>query len=129
VCFGFRTHSDVFCGALEINYSTDYPEIDFSNSDDMQSFVKILLTKAKDWSYEKEFRVIAKEGESEEFLTLKNGMLNISRTDLTTVIVGCSTSAENIEAIRRMISEREQPVDLFAAKPAPNRYTLSLQPL
>jgi len=129
VCFGFTSQSEIFSGALEVNYKIDYPEIDLTDSDDMQNLGKMLLTKADAWSYEKEFRLVAKEGESENFLTVNDGFLEFNPNDLKRVIVGCLMAEGDLSEIRRLISKRTQPIELYSVKPIPDRYSLSLHRL
>lgn len=129
VCFGFKTRSEVFCGALEVTYLEKYPVIDFSTEDEMAFMGDTLLTKAEAWRYEREFRLIAKEGESEEFLTVQDGFLSFSPDDVTVVIVGCSMPDADLATLRSIIAQREKAVDLYVARPAPDRYVLVLQRL
>lgn len=129
ICLGFSTRSEIFSGALEVNYGVEYPEIDLTDSDDMQNLVKILLTKAEGWSYEKEFRLIAKEGESENFLVVNNGFLEFDARDLKTIIVGCLMSEETIAELRILINQRAEPIELQVVRPIPNRYGFTLQSL
>lgn len=127
VCFGFNTRSLVFCGALEVNYREDYPQIDLIDDDDFAYLRDTLLTKAKSWSYEDEYRLIAKEGESDSFMVVDDSFASFEPQDLHSVIVGTSISTANIETIRELLARREHPVQLLQARPNSNKYALILE--
>ena len=126
VCMGFTTRCETFCGALEVNYVEDYPAIDITESDEA-ALTNILLTKASAWKHESEFRLVAKEGTSEGFLTVKDGIYEILPTDLKVVIVGCCASNAHVASIKQILSERKHPVQLLAMRPVRNRYVLEPQ--
>lgn len=129
LCFGFKSTSKVFSEALEVNYSELYPQLDPSENDDDKFFRDALLTKAKQWSYEKEFRVIAKEVDSEAYISLKNGFLTFDPTDLVSIVLGCSATTDDIQTLKIILKERKSPVELFQARPASDRYSLIIQDL
>lgn len=129
LCFGFKSTSKVFSEALEVTYSELYPQLDPSENNENKFFRDALLTKAKAWSYENEFRLIAKESESESFFTLQNGYLSFNPEDLASVIVGCSTLEEDILILKEILKDRESPIELFRVLPSSDRYSLVIQDL
>lgn len=129
LCFGFKTASNVFSEAMEVTYSELYPQLDPAENDENKFFRDALLTKAEVWCYEKEFRLIAKESDSESFFTLENGYLSFDPADLVSVIVGCSASENDIQVLKKILNERKLPVELFQARPASDRYSFVIQDL
>ena len=127
VCFGFKTESDRFCAALEVKYSKTYPEVDLSSEDELAFLHDTQLTKAEQWGYEKEFRLLAKEGGSPKSLAVSDGFASFETRDLSLVIVGCLISDDNLRAIREIITQRKSSVPLYQVRPAPDRYELVLQ--
>lgn len=65
ICIGFDTDQKPFSSAKMVNYSDERPAADF-NSDSEKLFSRVLLTKSKHWSYEREWRSIKRTIESEE---------------------------------------------------------------
>lgn len=129
VCFGFETESDRFCGALEVKYSKTYPAIDLSSEDELALLHDAQLTKAEQWSYEKEFRLLAKEGGSEKSLSVTDGFASFETRDLSMIVVGCLIEDADLGTLRKLISKRRSPVELYQVRPAPDRYELILQRL
>lgn len=127
LCFGFKTKSDVFSEAMEVNYSEFYPELNHAEEDEIKFFRDALLTKAEAWSYENEFRLIAKTHDSESFFTLENGYLSFSPEDLVCVIIGCSALEDDIQMLKKILNKRNLPVKLFQARPASDKYSLKIQ--
>lgn len=127
VCFGFRTSTEAFCGALSVEYSPSYPAIDMTDDDEMLFVRQTLCTKAQDWSYENEFRLVAKEGESEGFVTVEGGFLNVGTDALERVIVGCLMSPDNVDQVLRMARTRAKPVPVYRACRVAEFYNVSLE--
>jgi len=72
-CIEFVRLSNNLLGKIEVtrpvDYYCDYPEVEPLNSSgniDRSIFRKMLFTKAKDWSYEKEWRLTYDEGNNTE---------------------------------------------------------------
>lgn len=129
ICFGFKTRSDSFCGAMEVNYSKMYPQIAFNEGDECGFLRGTLLTKAEDWSYEDEYRLIAKEKNSENFLSLEEGYLTFEPSDLVKVIVGCQVLPEDILAMKEIVGRSSSSIELLQVRPAADRYSLILHTL
>ena len=58
VCLKFDASKTFFTSALQVRYDSTYPRILFSPEDQDASVRKILLSKSKDWAYEKEWRPV-----------------------------------------------------------------------
>jgi hypothetical protein len=93
-CLEFDTNYFLFDGKLNLNpvdYSNSFPT--YPHVDIVQNPLIVnspLTTKSKDWKYEKEWRLIVKEG---------NSALEYDAKALTAIYFGCWASKENMEKI------------------------------
>ncbi|MEZ4810316.1 MAG: DUF2971 domain-containing protein [Allomuricauda sp.] len=95
MCLGFenRTHT------IPINYSDDFPIIDFTDKDEQQKileFAKIMTTKSSQWSYERERRMI--------FIPEIDNKVEYPG-ELKFVNFGIKTSVEDIEKVKKAIND------------------------
>jgi hypothetical protein len=103
VCLEFALDSPVFGSAREVLYLSSYPEWaphSLMNDDDPH----VLLTKADDWKYEREYRVVGlAEGISRPVeqhpLILSGKFLRLPPSALQAVIVGCEADYEEITRV------------------------------
>lgn len=65
ICIGFDTDHKPFSSAHLVSYSDERPAAEF-NSDPEKLLTRVLLTKSKHWSYEREWRSIKRTIESDE---------------------------------------------------------------
>lgn len=127
ICLGFATASETFCGCLEVTYSETYPDIDLTTNDHAGFLRDTLLTKAACWSYEDEYRFLAKEGCTDQFIAARDGFVSFAPQDLRIVIAGCRMTDENLNSLRRIIKARKPCIPLFQAQPATDRYALHIE--
>lgn len=129
VCFGFKTKSIVFCSALEVSYAKEYPQLNPAENDECKFLRDVLFTKAEEWGYECEFRLIGKESNTENFLSLSEGFLNFEPTDLEFVVVGSLIDDSQVKVLNEILIKRKAPVTLLKAVPDKEKYNLVLQQL
>ena len=85
----------------------------------------MILTKAKDWSYEKEFRLIARpEVDETDPLKLYGDYLRIPSDALEAVIVGCRG---DYEAVYKIVNEHAPGLPIKRAVLTPNHYSLTIE--
>lgn len=65
ICIGFDTDYKPFRSASQVSYSDGRPSAEF-NSEPENLLKRVLLTKSKHWSYEKEWRSIKRTIENDE---------------------------------------------------------------
>lgn len=123
VCFGFHTDNPIFSEALEVTYTENYPQLNPAEEDECKFLRDVLFTKAKEWESEREYRLIAKENDSEEFFILREGYLPFNSQNLACVIVGCSMPEPDIQKLKSIIIRRKDHVDLFQVHPAKEKYS------
>ena len=97
-CLGFQFSGAWLSerGVYPVDYSRQYPELNFAKIWYVDGLSKILLTKSEDWKYEKEWRIIKADGEG----------LNDYPGELVEVIFGLRTTEEDQEMIRRILNDK-----------------------
>ena len=113
VQFGVELPTE-FVVPLPIKYSPQYPIVNPIVGKEMD---KTLLTKAQQWKYEQEWRIITPK---------RNGPLPFSSQCLTGVIFGCKMSDEHKELIRAWCKERQPAITYCQARQSPNSYQLNI---
>ncbi|MBT0654323.1 DUF2971 domain-containing protein [Geomobilimonas luticola] len=122
ICLKFLAESTTpFFGlAQQVNYKEDYPEVDLlahSPDDQVQSF---LLTKAIDWAYEEEWRIIGhNKGSGPKFFP---------EEFLLEVIFGARMKQEDKEEVLSWLSKRNKPVQVSQASLSPGSFSLKIEP-
>ena len=122
---------------LPVRYSDEYPVVNlfemerFVNGGDplapskQQEFVeRIYLTKAKDWQYECEWRVIDLIGSY--FAAHGRGFRQISPEQLTGVIFGCRTTEPDKTKIGESIALGNTHPKFYAAKESADSFALQI---
>ncbi|MEN2283282.1 DUF2971 domain-containing protein [Algoriphagus sp. SE2] len=103
MCLGFEIEDTNSAGIYKVDYSQNYPDLDFGNLWHKDGMMKILWTKSLEWQYEKEWRLITMEGDK----------LEDYKGRLTEVIFGCRTSTTDKDNIRNML--KDDKVDFLNA--------------
>ena len=100
-CIGFVRKNDNSVGditkARPVKYDCNYPEInpfDENGNYDRSSFKKMFFTKAKDWKYEKEWRLVYDEGGKEQPLP----------ANISSIIFGLKMSEGHKATIRKILA-------------------------
>jgi hypothetical protein len=99
IALQFETAQDiaVFGQALPVNYSNDYPVVNWLN--ETEHMVQKLLRKYQGWEYEDELRIVLPE-EARRFIKFRP-------IALSGIIIGCSASEKTIERLNEIIAERK----------------------
>lgn len=92
VCLKFDLLEDLdfFTFIQKVNYSNDYPKIDYLK-DSKNALSKILGTKSKHWEYEQEYRVIK--------IHANNNRFQFNKKSLIEITFGCNTQKDKIISI------------------------------
>jgi hypothetical protein len=109
-CLEFDTQNNFFGKALEVKYSEKLPIINIIEYENMNhsQFADILLTKAKDWEYEREWRIVNHwEGP---------GVKRFPPAALTGVIMGCRISDKHRTFLTTLIKQREPRPQMYEAR-------------
>ncbi len=102
VCLQFQLAHDVliFSRAFSMEYSNEYPVVDYLEGDYQKSIVPTLFRKARNWEYEQERRIIQLSG--------ANHYLAFNPAALTALVLGCELDATSEENIKKLLIERQQ---------------------
>jgi len=122
ICLKFLAENTIpFFGlAQQVKYEKYYPEVDLlatSHNDQVQAF---LLTKAIDWAYEEEWRIIDHENGP--------GIRVFPEKFLLEVIFGARTKQEDKEDVLSWLSKRKYPVQVSQALLCSGTYSLKIEP-
>lgn len=124
ICLRFEIARDpeTLLRALPVQYSEQYPVIDWITADYADRTIDALLTKSPHWRYERERRIVL-DGAAGKFLPFLPGAL-------THVIYGCKTPLPAIATVRDLLSERARAgkpsVKELYARQSPNQFSLGI---
>lgn len=121
LCLKFvATNQTPFFGlALPVNYVSSYPEISITSPDDEQ-IDAFLLTKAIDWCYEEEYRIIDyDQGACDKIFPAEL---------LAGVILGARMAPDDKRAVVEWVSERKCHMELLEASVASGSFSLEIRP-
>lgn len=121
LCLKFEAteHTPFFGAAQQVIYRDNYPDISIVNSaeEHVDSF---LLTKATNWSYEQEFRII-------DFI---NGAGNrrFPPELLSSVIFGSRMTIDDKKVVLEWVNSRKNKIELLEAAIIPGTFSLEINP-
>lgn len=117
--FDITEDTDFFCFPIHVNYSENYPRENYIK-DEKKAINSILTTKAIDWQYEKEIRVIKPFDKQNEF--------TFKKTALKEIIFGCKTEPQKIQEIKDLTTKnRFTHVEFSQAIMDSNEYKLNFK--
>ncbi len=102
-----------------VEYTEKHPLINPYTMTDEENFIKQLLTKSKEWEYEKEFRMMLLGG--------TNKTKPFPKFAIKRVIIGCNVSPENMEKLIEIIKARKSKVYVYQAEKAPDKFKLNFK--
>ena len=123
LCLGFRVAADAsfFARAQPVCYSEEYPSIDMLNDLPQKQVEAFILTKAKGWTYEHEWRIVDHDTGPGENAFISGALCEI--------VFGSKMEKSDRAFVRECIAERAQLVKFYEAHPAAGTYALSIEPL
>ena len=123
VCLQFELARDVrtFAQALPVNYSQDYPILNWVN--EAESVTSVLLRKYKGWEYEHEQRITLPDA--------AGTFIYFRPVALPGMIIGCSASDETVERLNDLIRERSllafPPLKLYRTYKHDSKYRIIIK--
>ncbi len=123
VCLKFSTANNLFASAKEITYQKRFPELVLGKEENVKA---ILLTKAAEWAYEREYRVVARDSEAglpegASMVMARRNRVELPQGTLVSIIAGCQASYGQISSL---IDEVAPGLSLIQARQVPNRYQI-----
>jgi len=117
-CLEFDRNNEFFGRSQPMGYQEEFPNVNFFTSSQWEKTKAMLLTKAKRWDYEREWRIIDhNEGP---------GIKHFPAEFLSGVILGCQISPENKENMFGWCRKREQPPTLYEARKKQKEFGLDI---
>jgi hypothetical protein len=117
ICLGFEVEDPGQAGIYKVQYSDEYPELDFNRIWHKDGMMKVFWTKSNEWAYEKEWRLVTVEG----------GKLETYKGSLVNVTFGCRASDSHKKEIKTLMKDKK--VDFWEAKLDDNRFRVNIQKL
>jgi hypothetical protein len=126
ICLQFNVRSDPFLGACQVSYQRELP-LSTLPEHEVDAMTNALLTKSEIWSYEREFRVIAKnpEYQSPRVPTAHDGFVQMSNDALERIIVGCACPDDCVDAIVEAVRRHRPRVSVRRATRRTDIYGLA----
>ncbi|TSK07302.1 MAG: DUF2971 domain-containing protein [Geobacter sp.] len=118
ICIQFESNVDtrsVFMLTQNVKYTKDFPIINLVKATDDEKLSKGLLTKADDWSYEQEYRLI---------LPAQQKLVKYPDEALKSVIFGLKTTDHNKDLIKNWIAQRKVKPAIYQAVMKQGQYGL-----
>jgi hypothetical protein len=120
ICFQFMNGKDIFQRAFPVNYTKEYPKLNFFSSLLIDRIDGFLLTKSEEWKYEEEYRIV---------LAQSKGTKPFQDDILTGIIFGCKINDAQKKYIIQLIKSRKHPINLYQAKMKEFEFGLDIQPI
>jgi Protein of unknown function (DUF2971) len=103
ICLEFDTNHSPFDLAHRMSYSEHRSVFRPLDPDRSKLMERVLLRKAKEWEYEKEWRI---------FGAGKVGLVEFPAQALTSIILGAKISKDDEQRVRQILVKREMPIGL-----------------
>lgn len=124
ICLGFSTESPVLSIIKPVEYLSEYPKISSYTVDDDTYLRFSLYSKAKDWSYEQEWRIVLNNADKVEM-----PVHHFASTDLKEVIFGCQCKQIDRLRVQQWLTAGALSPDLYEAVPFRNEFKLDIRQL
>jgi len=121
ICLEFNVDNPLFSVALKVNYRDTYPP--FTPQDASFDPTSLILTKAVDWAYEGEYRIIGLPNYPGVPLHLDGAFLHLPPDALNAVIIGCEAQRDPIEKLIRKLAPT---LPIKHARRISNKYKLEI---
>ena len=111
-CIGFKSEKLFFTDSRfgaggKVDYVSEFPII-LPTEDNFKKITKILYSKSNDWSYENEYRITK--------IHASDSVIRFTSDEVEELIIGCSASDSNTEAIINICKCNLPGVPIFKAK-------------
>ena len=123
ICLEFHVGNELFLTAHGVVYREEYPTFVVTQMDTI-NVMDIILTKAKCWEYEQEYRLIGSPHHPDGMpLKLDGDFLRLPHRALLSVIVGCNG---DYDAVKKIVGTHAPEVRVIQIARAPNQYNLMM---
>jgi hypothetical protein len=121
ICVEFKvTGGKLFgCDLCEVNYEEEYPKLSVYDDIDLEWTKRYLTTKACDWRYEQEWRIVYRE----------TGCQVFPSEELTGAILGARISKKDKKLVLEWMSKSRSEVKLYQAREYDDKFGLDITPV
>jgi len=113
-----QSYLDIHIDFVKVKYSVKYPLLIPKGRDDIKPTRKSFMTKAINWSYEKEWRLIM-VGRAN-----KNRVISMRKYSFNTIYLGCKIPDEHKDEILEEIKKKEREIKVYQAKMRKDKFAL-----
>jgi len=128
ICLEFGVDNDLFRRAKQVVYDSKYPvwlPHEFEAQRDRT--VEVITTKAEEWAYEKEFRLISVlSGSEANYLRTRDDFFSLPPGSLKGLIIGAQAAPETVEAIQEIVKTYAPSLHIRRAVLLPGQYGLKI---
>jgi len=117
ICLEFDGLSALMAHAQQVRYVAERPAINPYVGEPERMMECALLTKAKQWGYEAEWRIISQGGP---------GALRFDPAELTGIIIGASAPQTTVDTVRKWCAQRSLPLRITRAQVDARTFRLNL---
>jgi hypothetical protein len=114
MCIEFNSAMEPFSKALPIWYEDLFPKLDLAKWDADSIVRLVLLTKAKCWEYEKEFRLLANDVEGSWYARCDQDLIDLPKGAVRAIHLGHKCTLEQIEEVRCLVRRFAPDVKLYS---------------
>jgi hypothetical protein len=123
ICLEFHVENPLFLSAHGVQYREEYPAY-LPTQMDTTEVMRVMLTKAKCWEYEQEYRLFGSPKHPDGFaLKLHGDFLKLPDRSLLSVIVGCNG---DYDGVKKIVDSAAPEVRVIQIRRAPNQYNLMM---
>ena len=150
ICLEFNTDKNdavpnIFEKLYRVEYTKNYPKINFVTEEKSEFYRKVYATKYHDWRYEHEYRAIYScaeipNGDGETEIQVIDSMIGaatnvskkkmkkceISPQTITSVICGCKMPQEQIDNLKEIVAKHKSQITIKKASPIPNDFGIDI---
>lgn len=119
ICLEFNHSDSKLLLTKKVNYYNDYPRINYFTSNYDELMTIRYFTKAKDWEYEAEYRIVIPHFSKQQ--------KKFEPKIITGVICGCCMPDDDIEELRSILKMRTTPITLYKAKKKEYEFGLDIE--
>ena len=131
ICLEFDVDNDLFRKAKQVSYASTYPAwLPHEFDARPERTIEVITTKAEDWSYEKEFRLISVlTGAETDYLRTQGDFFSLPPRSLKGVIIGAQAAPETIEFVADIVKRYAPTLRIRRALVVPGHYKLQIAEL
>jgi hypothetical protein len=109
IAFEFASEGDVFGRAFKVDYSDPPKPLDPTVDGPEEIHARGLLSKAKSWSHEVEYRVLGSDGAAAAAtVRTSEGLASFPSGELKAVYVGCNMPRSHVDAVVNVVRKRKR---------------------